>query len=161
MLQIQHTLERQCSNYVDVSEMAETILIEWFCLLKLSNLSIKGDSGGPLTTELAGKHTLVGAVSWGESCGKVCFFIFPRIKEHFVNSLLLSTGWPLWSVRRSLLLPNLDRRNNACLWRGRPLRLKLNQKTWELPWKVFSLCKSETTPILPPLNFSKVGKLIN
>ena len=31
----------------------------------------KGDSGGPLTVDVDGQHTLVGDVSWGNGCGFV------------------------------------------------------------------------------------------
>ena len=36
----------------------------------------KGDSGGPTTTEVDGKHILVGASSWSKGCGKVSIYCF-------------------------------------------------------------------------------------
>ena len=33
--------------------------------------NLKGDSGGPLTVEAGGQHSLIGIVSFGKGCGKV------------------------------------------------------------------------------------------
>ena len=36
-----------------------------------NSTQIKGDSGGPLTLSIDGRHFLIGATSSGDGCGKV------------------------------------------------------------------------------------------
>jgi len=64
--------DKVCKNYTD--SYAGQISDEMLCAGSQGKDTCNGDSGGPLTVEMSGQHTLVGVTSWGKGCAADGFY---------------------------------------------------------------------------------------